>query len=667
MPSTILSMQQKIDKVRRIPSIHELGSLIRDFPELMISSYGFNTILQTIPHLVKEKETDISFYFIDAVIAHQRKRDMGAFKEMVYDKALQTNLQTHSSRDACYTVLKLYIQAMVEKIGRNGDFINRLVKNYDNYMRGIADDPRVMEFSHDYSMMEYLGFIFLLLNYTGTNTLDMWAKEVLFKEESMIRGFLYVFADIGVPLSDKKAACNAIADIWAHSRESEDEISDACIPQSSDDILGTLFLRKCMYGDTTWLCDKLDKYEVRHEDGSHGPLDSEDIEDCVNLYTTLSTVLFNEFTRVNYFFNYIAYLSIFYPLWKQRSDIIDRYERYFGDFTPIAAEDFMGEVVAEYSKCHNYRSDPYEKIASNYIKRKAEHLIMKLHRLHPEVSERVVVLFFEDLCKAYGRGFNGAAPGCMLTIEPMIHEIWSIPIDEPATESFDYLAEMAFEGSYGDAEDITEPKSSNNQSQNINRDDNRDNDDKTVSTTRLTRRADEDTSKLKAGERKIYAAFKKYKETEDKVDNVLQKGIATIKRVLTGDQQAVIIEGKKFSPIGFLKKAIVTVGIFNFSKIAGILYLITSHVLKKKSNASERKKLLGELERELVMINEKLEDARGDGNREAKYNLMRTKMAYEEAIRRIKLGVGAEGVNTAISKDSQERIRQNTNRTGYVG
>ena len=151
------------------------------------------------------------------------------------------------------------------------------------------------------------------------------------------------------------------------------------------------------------------------------------------------------------------------------------------------------------------------------------------------------------------------------------------------------------------------------------------------------------------------------------MDNVLQKGIATIKRVLTGDQQAVIIEGKKFSPIGFLKKAIVTVGIFNFSKIAGILYLITSHVLKKKSNASERKKLLGELERELVMINEKLEDARGDGNREAKYNLMRTKMAYEEAIRRIKLGVGAEGVNTAISKDSQERIRQNTNRTGYVG
>ena len=443
MPSTILSMQQKIDKVRKIPSIHELGSLIRDFPELMISSYGFNTILQTIPHLVKERETDISFYFIDAVIAHQRKRDMGAFKEMVYDKALQTNLQTHSSRDACYTVLKLYIQSMVEKIGRNGDFINRLVKNYDNYMRGVADDPRLMEFSHDYSMMEYLGFIFLLLNYTGTNTLDMWAKEVLFKEEPMIRGFLYVFADIGVPLSDKKAACNAIADIWAHSRESEDEISDACIPQSSDDILGTLFLRKCMYGDTTWLCDKLDKYEVRHEDGSHGPLDSEDIEDCVNLYTTLSTVLFNEFTRVNYFFNYIAYLSIFYPLWKQRSDIIDRYERYFGDFTPIAAVDFMGEVVAEYSKCHNYRSDPYEKIASNYIKRKAEHLIMKLHRLHPEVSERVVVLFFEDLCKAYGRGFNGAAPGCMLTIEPMIHEIWSIPIDEPATESFDYLAEMA--------------------------------------------------------------------------------------------------------------------------------------------------------------------------------------------------------------------------------
>ena len=171
----------------------------------------------------------------------------------------------------------------------------------------------------------------------------------------------------------------------------------------------------------------------------------------------------------------------------------------------------------------------------------------------------------------------------------------------------------------------------------------------------------------KAGERKIYAAYKKYKAQEEKVDNVLKKGIATIKRALTGDQQAVIIEGKQFSPIGFLKKAIVTIGIFNYSKIAGILFLIVSHVLKKKGNASEKKKLLGELERELVMINEKLEDARGDVNIEAKYDLMRTKMAYEEAIKRIKLGVGAEGRGTAISKDSQERLRQSTNRSGYNG
>ena len=144
MPSSILSMQQKVDKARNAPSIHELGALIRDFPELMISSYGFNAILQTIPRLVKEKETDISFYFIDAVIAHQRKRELGAYKEVVYDKSLQTPAATHSSSDSCYTILKLYIQSMVEKIGKNGDFVNRLVKNYDNYMKGIADDPRVM-------------------------------------------------------------------------------------------------------------------------------------------------------------------------------------------------------------------------------------------------------------------------------------------------------------------------------------------------------------------------------------------------------------------------------------------------------------------------------------------------------------------------------------------
>ena len=67
------------------------------------------------------------------------------------------------------------------------------------------------------------------------------------------------------------------------------------------------------------------------------------------------------------------------------------------------------------------------------------------------------------------------------------------------------------------------------------------------------------------------------------------------------------------------------------------------------------------------MINEKLEDARGDGDREAKYDLMRTKMAYEEAIRRIRTGIGAEGVKTGISRSSQNRIDQTRSPAGYRG
>ena len=48
------------------------------------------------------------------------------------------------------------------------------------------------------------------------------------------------------------------------------------------------------------------------------------------------------------------------------------------------------------------------------------------------------------------------------------------------------------------------------------------------------------------------------------------------------------------------------------------------------------------MERELEIIEEKIEDAKGDGNKQAKYALMRTRNDLKTAIQRIKYNLPAD-------------------------
>ena len=64
-----------------------------------------------------------------------------------------------------------------------------------------------------------------------------------------------------------------------------------------------------------------------------------------------------------------------------------------------------------------------------------------------------------------------------------------------------------------------------------------------------------------------------------------------------------------------------------------------------------------ELNAELEMVNEKIEDAKGDGNRQAKYDLMRTRQALQSAIQRLKYGIGAEEKEPVLNPD---RVRNST-------
>lgn len=75
---------------------------------------------------------------------------------------------------------------------------------------------------------------------------------------------------------------------------------------------------------------------------------------------------------------------------------------------------------------------------------------------------------------------------------------------------------------------------------------------------------------------------------------------------------------------GFVGSIIVLIGI-----LAGI-------AINKKLDLKERKRILGELESELKIIDEKIDDAKSDGDKKAKYELMRVKNKLEKDIQRVK-------------------------------
>ncbi len=169
-------------------------------------------------------------------------------------------------------------------------------------------------------------------------------------------------------------------------------------------------------------------------------------------------------------------------------------------------------------------------------------------------------------------------------------------------------------------------------------------------------------SKTMGAEKKIYSAYRQYKEKETAVDNQLVKMTNVMKDKFKGNVREEIIGGKVWTPITILKKALGTAAIFSFSKIGGILAFIVGHYTKRKVKNKERKKIILELELEIKMLEEKIEDAKGDGNRQAKYAMMRTKAELENAVEKIKFGLEADdkaiqagknvikgGVNAALS------------------
>lgn len=127
------------------------------------------------------------------------------------------------------------------------------------------------------------------------------------------------------------------------------------------------------------------------------------------------------------------------------------------------------------------------------------------------------------------------------------------------------------------------------------------------------------------GTRKVYKGWKKFKNNQDRVEGQINKMVEAGKRMYTGNQVEAIINGNKWTPMQILRTALTSGAIFAFNPIAGICALVLQVALKPRVSRRKRMEFLNQLDDEIRMLDEKIDDARGDGNRQAKYALMRTK------------------------------------------
>lgn len=142
----------------------------------------------------------------------------------------------------------------------------------------------------------------------------------------------------------------------------------------------------------------------------------------------------------------------------------------------------------------------------------------------------------------------------------------------------------------------------------------------------------------------VQAGYKLVQDNVVKFNEQAGKMLKALKEFVLGtaNMDYVVIEGKKFTFFGLVKKLIGGVALFSWSKIGAVCVLIVRWVSKSKASKQSKRKMLFLLDEEIEIVTEKIDDARSAGDNKAKYALMRSKKELENARDRIKYNLGAE-------------------------
>ena len=138
----------------------------------------------------------------------------------------------------------------------------------------------------------------------------------------------------------------------------------------------------------------------------------------------------------------------------------------------------------------------------------------------------------------------------------------------------------------------------------------------------------------------IHQVGKAGKALDDAATNTVNKAKGTYRN----DIREEIIEDKtRIKLFRIIRKGIGLGAATMVNPAVGAITALATYALSKKVKEKERRRILNELNEELEIVNEKIDDARGDSNKEKKYQLMRIRNQLNRDIKRIQYRVKSDG------------------------
>ena len=647
------SLMELRDRISRCHSSAELVTIIDQNPSVLLSNASIGTIIQSLPNILSG-ESAFNYRLVYTIANVYTKWSLGHLPHNEYFHDYNSPNDT-----ASWTWVVDLLSGYVRTLARITDG-----RCYERYL-AAGQSEFLKQHPVIRSAEEFMGWVYLVFDYTLDHGYDRDLGAFLkshSNERERIVGFLYGFNDVCNTLDYVSSdAVEKLADLWA----------DSDIRHSPVEKFGVLnndcFVARCRDHDANWLLQELTRLQpATNETDAKTPEDT--VQGMMDLFMILGNAFADTTVSRAFLFEYLSDV-VTQELSQKRIATLERFEPMFGEDAIAYMTDFSSEVIARLSNVHENELQQ-SKMAHRLIDRRVESIVTEMHAMHPDVKAEDVAQFFLEVNDCFGHEFRLKNADTWSSIAAIIKTVYDkstveaymgdgedgprhVTVD-PADESIDALAILAaMEGSYGPDDTAAKsqknqpaPKRTNSAGTQIVKSNQKTNgptlQNGSVHRTAGTQQKAKTAEAVNSAERRLYSSYRKFKDNEDKVDVTFNKGIEALKRAMVGDQQAILIEGKTFSVTGFLKKLFATVAIFNYSKIALLLSVVVTRTLKSKTRKAERRQLIMELEGESQMLEEKINDAKASNNNQAKYDLMRSKIAVENALKRLKYGMGAE-------------------------
>ena len=165
-----------------------------------------------------------------------------------------------------------------------------------------------------------------------------------------------------------------------------------------------------------------------------------------------------------------------------------------------------------------------------------------------------------------------------------------------------------------------------------------------VAANKIKTKAHKLKDKTKKAGQGTKAALHQVKKVGDALDDAATNTVNKAKNTYRNDIREEIIEDKTRIKLFRIIRKGIGVGVAAMVNPAvGAITALTTYALSKKVKEKERRRILNELNEELEIVNEKIEDARGDSDKEKKYQLMRIRNQLNRDIKRIQYRVKSDG------------------------